>query len=280
MGGSAGKSESDSSSGANFAQNIWGGQKGPLKDLYAQAGNLFGQLSPQVGGMVPGAVEQQQGVVDAAMPAWQQQLQGGAYADMGLGNQLSQSLQQSLANPTAMQDINNMIMGGAGNTYADAMKNQYMQDAQRTADQTLATLDARVSAGGLPGSSRHGTAQGQALGDINRNLQRNLAQTGFSTFDKDLDRKLQIAQQADQGTLARQQMLQQMLGSQQGAMTGGLGMGQGMQNLGLGQFSPYMMPWQQIGAYQQAIGAPTVLGSGTMFGDSSSKGSKLGFGLG
>ena len=112
----------------------------------------------------------------------------------------------------------------------------------------------------------------QGMYDINSNLQKNLADVGYNTFDKDLQNKLNIAQQADQGTLARQQLMSNMLGQQQGVSTGALGMGQNMQNLGMGSFAPSMMPWQNNSNYANALGSPTVLNSGSSSGNSNAMG--------
>ena len=274
MGGSvsAGKSKAKNSNESSFQQNVWDPQSQALNNLYSQVGQLFGQTNSGMQGQIPGAVNNMQNINQQAMPAWQNQLQGGAYSGLGIGNQLMGSLNQSLNSPTNTQQVNSMIMGGSGNNYADAMKNQYIQDANLAQRNMLSNLDARASAAGMSGGSRHGIATAQGMQDINRNLQSNLAQTGYNTFDKDLDRKLQIAGQADQGTLQRQQMMQAMLGGQQQAMQGGLQYGQGMQNLGMGTFAPYMAPWQAAGAYSNAIGAPTVLSSGSGSGSGSSKG--------
>ena len=57
-------------------------------------------------GQIPGSQEYMQGVQEAAMPAWQQQMAGGAYADMGLQNQLMGSLQQSMNQPSNQAQIN------------------------------------------------------------------------------------------------------------------------------------------------------------------------------
>jgi hypothetical protein len=168
------------------------------------------------------------------------------------------------------------MMGGQGNTYADAMKAGYAADANRATANMLSNLDARAAASGMSGGSRHGTATSQGMYDINSNLQKSLADVGYNTFDKDLQNKLNIAQQADQGTLARQQLMSNMLGQQQGVSTGALGMGQNMQNLGMGAFAPGMMPWQNISNYANALGSPTVLSSGSSSGKSNAKGANAG----
>jgi len=254
--------------GSDFDLDLWMGQSPALQDLYAQSGKLFDQTNQGMQNLIPGATQNMQNVADQANPAWQQQMQGGAYADMGLQGQLMGSLNQSMNNPSAMTDINAMIMGGSGNNYADAMKQQYMNDANLAQQNMMSNMDARAVAAGQSGSSRHGVAQAQGLKDINSNLQSQLAQTGFQTFDKDLDRKLQIAQQADQGTLARQQMMGGMIGDQQQAMNTGIAGAQGQQNLGMGAFAPSMMPWQAAGAYGQSVGGPTVLSGGSEYGGS------------
>jgi len=269
MGGSGSKSES--SQDAQYQDSVWGGQSPFLKNLYGQAGDLFGNTNQNMQGMIPGAQQNMQDIADQSQPFWQDQMQGGAYQDMGLQNQLMGSLNQSLNNPSAMSEINAMIMGGEGNNYADAMKESYISDANRAQEMMLGNLDARAAGSGMSGGSRHGVSQGLGMEGINDQLQKNLAQTGFDTFDQDLDRKLQIAGMADQGTLQRQQMLSGMIGQQNQAMQGGLNFGQNQQNLNMGQFAPGMIPWDAMSQYANAIGRPTILGSGTQSGDSSSK---------
>lgn len=282
MGGSSSKSDSSSGSSMEWAQNISPEQLSALEGVWNQAGNLFGQSNDQMQGLIPDATQGMQGVFDQANPAYQQQLAGGATANMDLQNQLGQSLQQSMNNPSMMSEVNAMIMGGEGNNYADAMKDQYVQDANRAQQNMLGNLDARAAASGMSGGSRHGTATAQGMDDINRNLQSNMAQTGFNTFDKDLDRKLQIAGMADQNLAGSQQMMSNMLSGQNAAQQGAITAGSQMQNLNMGQFAPSMAPWGAMQGYTGAIGAPTVLssGSGTMSGDSSSKGMSGGIGGG
>lgn len=271
-GGSFNKGESSSSQNSGFNQDVWKPQGDALGNLYSQAQNLFSNLGNQMIGKVPGASDYMNQITNNTMPAWQNQLQGGAYSDMGLQNSLMNSLNRSMNSPTATQEINNMIMGGSGNNYADAMRGQYIQDATDAQNNMLANLDARAAASGMSGGSRHGTAIAKGMNDINKNLQGNMAQLGYETFDKDLDRKLAIAGQADQSNLERQNMMANMLGNQQNAMSGALGFGSNMQNLGMGQFTPYMAPWQMMGNYANTIGAPTVLGSGSSRGSSDAKG--------
>ncbi len=268
MGGSA--SSSGSKNKAKFQDKVWGGQSPALQDLYANAQDLFNQSNASMQGLRPEATQNMQDTYNQVNPAYQEQLQGGAYRDMGLQNQLMNSLSQSMSQPSATSEINAMIMGGEGNNYADAMKQSYISDANRAQEQMLANMDARAAASGMSGGSRHGIATGLGMESINDQLQKNLAQTGYSTFDQDLNRKLAIAQQADQGNLARQQMMSQMIGQQNQAQQSAIEGGQNMQNINMGQYAPQMMPWDAMAEYSNVIGRPTILGSGSQSGSSRS----------
>lgn len=275
MGGGGGNNKSSSSN--TFKQNVPTFQKRALQNVYGQAGNLYQGTNEAMGRITPGVQDYMSNIQGASLPAWQSQLEGGAYSNID-ANDVYGSLKESLNTPSNASAINAMIMGGAGNNYADAMKNQYQLDANRAAKNMLGTLDSRAQMAGQSGGARHGVATALGYEDINRNLQSNLAQTGFNTFDKDLDRKLAIAQAADQNTLARQGMLNDMLSQKQAAMTGSLNAAPQMQNLGMGSFATTMMPWQNMQNYSAAVGQPIVLGSGS--GTSSGKGSNMHMGIG
>ena len=271
-----GGQQSSSSNQSQFQQKIPKWQSDALTQMYNAAFGTYGNVGDAINQQMGGAQNYINQTNQAAMPAWQNQLGGGVYQNMDNANRLSESLQQSLNAPTNTQSIYAQMMGGQGNTYADAMKAGYTADANRATANMLSNLDARATASGMSGGSRHGTATSQGMYDINSNLQKNLADVGYNTFDKDLQNKLNIAQQADQGTLARQQLMSNMLGQQQGVSTGALGMGQNMQNLGMGAFAPGMMPWQNISNYANALGSPTVLSSGSSSGSSNAKGANAG----
>ena len=271
-----GGQQSSSSNQSQFQQKIPKWQSDALTKMYKAAAGTYGSVGNTINQQMGGAQDYINQTNQAAMPEWQNQLGGGVYQSMDNANRLSESLQQSLNAPTNTQSIYSQMMGGQGNTYADAMKAGYTADANRATANMLSNLDARATASGMSGGSRHGTATSQGMYDINSNLQKNLADVGYNTFDKDLQNKLNIAQQADQGTLARQQLMSNMLGQQQGVSTGALGMGQNMQNLGMGAFAPGMMPWQNISNYANALGSPTVLSSGFSSGSSNAKGANGG----
>ena len=270
VGGNGSSSRSNNQS--QFQQSIPQWQVDAITKMYNAAAGTFGGVGNSINQQMGGVQDYINRTNQSAMPEWQNQLNGGVYQNMDNANKLSESLQQSLNSPTNTQNIYSQMMGGNGNNYADAMKAGYTADANRATDNMLANLDARAAASGMSGGSRHGVATSQGMYDINSNLQKNLARTGYETFDKDLQNKLGIAQQADQGTLARQQMMSGMLGQQQGVQTGALNSGGQMHNLGMGSFAPGMMPWQNISNYANSIGSPNVLSSGNSYGSSNSKG--------
>lgn len=265
-------SSSDASANSNFLQSIPKWQVDQFKKIYGMSNDLYNSVQGMLSGQMPNVQNYVDNVNSSAMPEWQSQLQGGVYSGMDNANKLSESLQNSLNNPTATSQIYAQMMGGQGNNYADAMKASYAGDANRATDNMLSNLDARATAAGMSGGSRHGIATAQGMYDINSNLQKNLAKTGYDTFNQDLNNKLGIASQADSNTLARQQMMQNMLNSQQGVSTGALNSGSNMQNLGMGSFAPTMMPWTNMSNLSNTVGGPTVLNSGNSNSNSSSMG--------
>ena len=298
IGGNMSKSESEEYS--KFMSDISGVQAPYLQDLWGQAQDWLSENSDdwnqRLSAMEPGINEAGTQGWEAttnnlvgSQNAYQNQLGGGvyenAYGKTGIADVLGESLMGSLANPSAMQDINSMIMGGSGNNYADAMKSQYINDANSAQQNMLANMDARAAASGMSGGSRHGVLQGMGMENINSNLQRNLAETGFNTFDKDLDRKLNIAQQADQGTLARQGMMQNMLGQQNASQQGALNnLGMMNQQANAGMQSNNMYNQNMLGNFLQSqqpiqwlsgiIGGPQMASTGQ------SQGSSSGFSMG
>lgn len=279
MGGSVGKSESDSSSQSSFNQDVWPTQSSALQKLYNNASGVFDRTNRLIKREGRDVANYMDSISEDANPTWQSQLQGGAYQNMGLQNALMNSLNQSLNNPSNMSQINAMIMGGEGNNYADAMKEQYLQDADMAHERLMSNLTLGAVDAGQSGSSRHGIAQALGTESIAKELQRNLAETGFNSFDADLDRKLKIAEMADQNTLARQNLMSNMIGQQNATTQNALNTSPIIQNLGMGTFAPYMMPWQVMGNYANVLGQPTVLGSGNMAGSSDSKGFSLAGGM-
>lgn len=260
-------SKNQSLNQGQFDQSIWATQVPALQAMWNSALGQFNRANQRYNKQMNTAVGQNNQVMGIANPALQSQLGGGAYANID-ANRLQDQIYSSMQQPTNTQEINNMIMGGKGNNYADAMKGQYVQDANIATQNMLNNLDARASVAGLPGSSRQSITAAQGIGDINRNLQRNLAETGYNTFDKDLERKLAIAGQADQANLSRQGMLGDMLAGKQGAMSGGMQMAPTIGQMGgfnTGQAAGLMGLLQGL---KGVIGDPTVLNSGSTYGSS------------
>lgn len=268
--GSFGKSDSESESSSNFSQSVWDQQAPALTRMYDQASGLFNQTNAGLMQQTPFAVNAAKKSYNTSNPYWQNQLQGGVYQNLGLGNQLMNSLNQSMNKPSNMSQVNAMIMGGNGNNYADAMRQQYINDADSAHKMMLNNTRLGAVDAGQVGSSRHGIAEALGTQNVLNNLQKNLTQVGYNTFDKDLDRKLNIAQQADQNTLSRQQMMSDMLSQQQATQNAGLNFGNNMANLGLGALTPYIAPWDAMASYANVLGRPTVLGEGNMSGESES----------
>lgn len=177
------------------AQGVLNDIKGMAQNPSAMAGT-FGNISPLGGGLatnimaLPGQIATSQAdVLSRLSPE---------------GNTQNSLLPSRLMDPWLgvgetgnTKKVYQNIMGGEGNTYADAMKKSVMEDAKGLGDQALSQLDQRAAAAGMGGSTRHGIAQANALSDINANAQKDLTRIGYDTFDRDLNNKLSIAQQAD-----------------------------------------------------------------------------------
>ena len=190
-------------SGANIANQIAGSNQQLLNAQGPGYQSLLAPTQPQnlpgyaTGLNLPGSIDtRQSNLVD------QMRLSRGT--NNPLLGQAALIQQNTDPNQTSnQQKIYSSIMGGEGNSYADALKNQMQTDALRTAGTSLNALDARAARAGMSGSSRQGIAQAGALQGINQNLQRNLTDVGYNTFDKDLAMKLDIAKQADQANVQR-----------------------------------------------------------------------------
>lgn len=266
LGGS--RQSQSSNNNASMAQFVNPVQNAALANLYNVAAGVFQQNQGNSGQATANA----QKVFNSAMPTWQQQLNGGAYSSLGIGDNLMSSLNQTLNTPSNTQSLYAQIMGGRGNNYADAMKASYIGDANRAADNMMRTLDARATGSGMSGGSRHGLATAQGYYDINSNLQHELAKTGYDTFDKDLANKMQIATQADNNTLARQQLMSEMLGNQNNTAQSALNFGSNMQSLNADTMAP---SWQNASMLANIIGTPVQNSQGTSSGSSKGKGTSI-----
>jgi hypothetical protein len=266
---SNGSSSNSRSGQSNFGQNVF--NSGALNGLYGAAQQMFGRQM----GQNDQNQRWSQNQADSASRANQGMQQGGVYGNLGIGNKLMDSLQQSQNNPSNMQSINNMIMGGKGNTSLDAMKSTLEGDAARAGNLNQATNTAQAAASGMSGGSRQGIADALGKEGINRNLQATEANLGYNTFNDDLNRKLNIAQQADQNTFGRQQLMSNMLGSQQGTINQGINNTGNIQGYGNNAANT---GWNQLGQYGNVIGGPTVLNNGSSSNQGSGSSSGWGYG--
>ena len=274
MGGHSSSSSGSTNSNSAFSQDIPQFMQNALKQLYNTTAGQFKNVNNNTNAQIPGVSQYVNQVNSGVMPAYQNDLNGGAYAGQDYGKQLSDSLSSTLNNPSNTQQVYSSIMGGNGNTSLDAMKHSLEQNAGRSLALNQGTNSAQAEAAGMSGSSRQGVydALNKSLSD--QNLQSTEANLGYDTFNQDLNNKLGIAGQADSNTLQRQQMLAGLLGQKQGTINNAIGQGGTIQNLGMGSFAPTMIPWQNLSNYSNVIGAPTVLSKGTSVssGNSSSKG--------
>jgi hypothetical protein len=283
MGGSLGKSDSNTNSNSTMDSNSVSnssGFSGSSGNTGSNSGfnqtifnpNAYHQMTDSAANTFnnqnPFSIGYNQNIMENTVNPWMQQMQGGAYSDI-TASSLMNSLNNSMDNPSAAQEINNMIMGGAGNNYADAMKSQVIEDAGKLTDRMFRTSDAAAFGRGMTGSSPHNNVQTQGVDDISKNAMDSLNKIGYDTFDKDLQRKLDIANQADANTFNRQQLMANMLGEKQNTMNTGINNSNTLFGLGT---QNQMMPWQQLSAYSDVVGTPTVLSSGNSdsFGNNNS----------
>lgn len=251
-----------SASSGRQTQHIPKWQRQAYKNMLGKASTMYDAQTNAINQQVPGIQDYVKRISDITAPAWQDQLQGGVYRDVNPTDLLSK-IEQFQNTESKTQPLYEQIMGGKGNNYVDAMKDTFMKDAQRRRDLNYASLDARAAGSGMSGGSRHGIAQALIDRDINDNLGKQMTTVGYESFDKDLQNKLGIARDADANTLKRQGMYSDMannlIAGKDRSVQGGLAGASGMQGLGMGQFSPTMMPWSNLQNYQSAIGNPITL---------------------
>ena len=275
IGGSYNSSESDSLTGrsenfdsgyrdvSRMGQGVMGEQRDALGQMYNKMGAEQGRYMGQNPTLDTASIQHSNAVRDQAIPQWQRQMEGGAYANLGMGDRLQQSLDQSMNNPSQTAQMNARIMGGGGyNDYAQAMKGEILQDANSINQQNMMNNDARAAASGMSGGSRHGLAQSMDARNVNNAAQNAMTNIGYQTFDKNLDRNMDIANMADANNLARQQMMAGMVDKRNNTMSQGIDNSQQLQNLGLTQYAPQLIGYQGMQDYAKALGAPTVLTEG------------------
>jgi hypothetical protein len=284
MGGSTGKSKSESGGSQSSKEQVWDEQTPYLKDLYGQAGNLFGTL-------LPGLLTGMQGwagyldpinkeALEGAQGGMEQLLGGGSYGQTeDIRNQLLDSLRQT-SGGSQMGKMYESITGGPGNTYIDPMVDAMKQSSMQNLDRMQAGTGLDAAAMGQSGGSRHAMQNAMQASQMNQDmLDRETAMRG-GAYDKDLAMKMDIAKQADLGMGQSQDRLMQMLSGADRNIQAGIGAGQNLQNLGMGGMAPYMQaamaPWQMMSQWGNVLGPPVVLGSSRGSQKGSSKGKSAG----
>lgn len=269
---------SKSSDSWSMGQDIWEGQKQPLKDLYASAKELYGEFDPATfNSAIDYSRSFNQGLSDKAMPAWQNQLAGGynSAAAAAAEQPLIDSLRSSLSSPSNTGQMYQSIVGGAGNSYIDPMVAAMRRGTIDSLNQQLPQESANAISAGQMGSSRHGIAEGLARSEANKYMVDTESAMRANAYDTDLNWKMKIAQLADQNIGATQDRAIGLLNSRDAAAQGALQQGQQMTDFGSGKYNAEMMkasvPWDMMMNYASVLGDPTVLTSGS--GWSKSKGS-------
>jgi len=267
QGGSFEESETNNTSNSQFQQEMFNSDA--YKAMQSQLSDGFGTVLNQYQSYLPTAQTNTAAIADSSVGGYNQALTGGLY-DSGLSTQLMQSLTDSQNTLSNASQIDALIMGGDGNNYADAMRSQYLNDAEDTQSKLLRNLDARSAGAGMSGSSQAQIAQGLATEGIADNVQSNLANLGYQTFDKDLDRKLDIAKQADMNNFGRQELMSNMLNNANSTAQSALNNTQQFSEGSMGGFNPtdYLMSLND--RYSQQFTNP-ILNSGSSSADSSSK---------
>lgn len=271
MGGSIGKSKS--SSGNQFSNNVWGTQGNALGSLYQTILGQLGQGSyqPQIGSAAGNVQNQVNDIVNSQTSANKDLSSGGVYGDTA---DVRQKLLDSMGGRSNMGSMYESIVGGSGNIYVDPLIEQMRKSSAQNV-QTLQggnALDA--AAMGQSGSSRQAMQDAMFANQANKDLLSQEAQLRTDAYDKDLAMKMGIAQQADTNRGAEQDRLLSMLQGAQSSKENVSNNTSLLQTLLSSGLSPWLQAqqgqWNPINNAANAIGSPTIIGSGS--GNSKSKG--------
>ena len=271
MGGSIGKSKSKA--GNQFSNNVWGTQGDALGSLYQTILGQLGQGSyqPQIGSAADNVQNQANDIVNSQTSAIRDLSSGGVYGDTA---DVRQKLLDSMGGRSNMGSMYESIVGGSGNTYVDPLIDQMRKSSAQNV-QTLQggnALDA--AAMGQSGSSRQAMQDAMFANQANKDLLSQEALMRTDAYDKDLAMKMSIAQQADTNRGAEQDRLLSMLQGAQSSKENVSSNNDLLQTLLSSGLSPWLQAqqgqWNPINNAANAIGSPTIIGSGA--GNSKSKG--------
>ena len=271
MGGSIGKSKSKS--GNKFSNYVWETQGNALGSLYQTILGQLGQGSyqPQIGSAAYNVQNQANDIVNSQISATRDLSSGGVYGDTA---DVRQKLLDSMGGRSNMGSMYESIVGGSGNTYVDPLIEQMRKSSAQNV-QTLQggnALDA--AAMGQSGSSRQAMQDAMFANQANKDLLSQEALMRTDAYDKDLAMKMSIAQQADVNRGAEQDRLLSMLQGAQSSKESASNNNDLLQTLLSSGLSPWLQAqqgqWNPINNAANAIGSPTIIGSGS--GNSKSKG--------
>lgn len=271
MGGSIGKSKSKA--GNQFSNNVWGTQGDALGSLYQTTLGQLGQDSyqKQIGSAAYNVQNQVNDITNSQTSAINDLSSGGVYGDT---SDVRQKLLGSMGGRSNMGSMYESIVGGSGNTYVDPLIDQMRKSSAQNV-QTLQggnALDA--AAMGQSGSSRQAMQDAMFANQANKDLLSQEALMRTDAYDKDLAMKMSIAQQADTNRGAEQDRLLSMLQGAQSSKENVSNNTNLLQTLLSSGLSPWLQAqqgqWNPINNAANAIGSPTIIGSGS--GNSKSKG--------
>lgn len=277
MGGSAGKNKSESSGSTSSKENVWGTQGDALEKLYGSAADVFGGQGQYEGlfNQIAQSLQPQfKETTTGAGQGMENLLGGGAFGDT---TDVRRALMDSMAQTQGGSQTGKMyesIVGGQGNDYIDPMVDAMKRSSMDNLAQMQSSAGMDATKAGQGGSSRHAMQNAMLAQNANQGMLDREMQMRGGAYDKDLAMKMDIAKQADLGIQNTQQRYMDMLGGANQNVNQGIQAGQSVQNLGMGQMSPYMKamtaPWQSMTNYANVLGRPTVLGSsqGSMSGSS------------
>lgn len=253
------------------SQEVWSPYANAVSPMLEQSGDMFNKSMENINdpSLQNNLNQWNQGVQGGAANMWNQQSQGGNLAGYDITGALSNSLGGAMGGPTNEQQA---IAPGMNN-YADAYKQNFVDDASTAQASMLQGLDARAAASGMSGGSRHGVGMAQGMQDINSNLQSNLANVGYQDYTRNMERQQQAGANADQARLKQQQMLGGLVGQQNQSQQGALAQSGAMAGMGNLGYQSAMAPFMAYSQMLQGMGPSTVLGS------SESDGKSMNFGV-
>ena len=271
MGGSIGKSKSKA--GNQFSNNVWGTQGDALGSLYQTILGQLGQGSyqPQIGSAADNVQNQANDIVNSQTSAIRDLSSGGVYGDTA---DVRQKLLDSMGGRSNMGSMYESIVGGSGNTYVDPLIEQMRKSSAQNVQTLQGSNALDAAAMGQSGSSRQAMQDAMFANQANKDLLSQEALMRTDAYDKDLAMKMSIAQQADTNRGAEQDRLLSMLQGAQSSKENVSTNTNLLQTLLSSGLSPWLQAqqgqWNPINNAANAIGAPTIIGSGS--GNSKSKG--------